>query len=87
MVDALPGLATLNDFFQLSKFFGHATAVCINKSFLFKIKGANVCEMLGYHDSYIYIYIPWVTFMIAVYKRLVRCFCVNLDMKTFRFFF
>lgn len=31
--------------------------------------------------------IPWVTFMIAVYKRLVRCFCVNLDMKTFRFFF
>lgn len=56
MVDALPGLATLNDFFQLSKFFGHATAVCINKSFLFKIKRANVCEMFGYHDSVGYLY-------------------------------
>lgn len=31
--------------------------------------------------------IPWVSFLIAVCKRLVRCFCVNLDIKTFRFHF
>ena len=57
MVNALPGLATLNDFFfQLGIFFGYATAAGINKSFLFKIKKANVCEMFGYRDSVGYLF-------------------------------
>lgn len=43
-------------FFQLGIFFGYATAAGINKSFLFKIKKANVCEMFGYGDSVGYLF-------------------------------